>query len=949
MPATTRHSPLTGSPAVVPRLLLAVLLSTFVLATFSACGLRLSDEELVARATAAAGQDDFRAAIIDLKTVLQRDPQNLDARVSLGRIYLQAAEPYDAEKELRKAVELGVPRSDVLVSLGEALLAQGAHDLVLGEIDQADAPDDAARVKINLIRGDAELALGRVETARQQYVAALENEAENPVAYLGIAATYLAEGHAEQALVTIERAIELAPDFAPAWMARGAFRLGRQAHDVAEQDFLKALELAEAQGIPAVAQSALASLADIQLFRGDITGAADYARRLERLAPGTLVASYTTARVAFASGEIDRAVGLLQQILKEAPDFRQAHFLFGAVSRAKGNLAQAEMYLSSVVSSLPDNVEARKLLADVRLRQHKVADAADALGPILDDQSLADGGLLAAAGLLKLKAGDEQQGVDLLRRSVDADPADVDRKMDLAAVYLAVGQTDQAIALLESLADSDADEHRLEVLNVVSLQRSGDVAAARQKALELAAASNDNPELYNVLGGIHEQLGDLGSARDSFLQALALDNTNVAALLRLGQMDVAQQRYADARLRYRRALQIAPDNVPVILQLARLGMLEGDVAGSVSWLEKARDHSRDALMPRIQLATHYLKQNRLEEALRVAQEAVQIDESDARSRNLLGVAQMATSDLVSADRSFSAAIRLDPEVAAYRFNYARLKYMTGDQRTAMRLIRENFAAHPYHVPSATQLAEYLVRDGQFDAAVQVAEQLRKDPANAGHGYALYGDILAAAQRHNEAIEAYARAIAIAPSRDLAVRAYKARSRAAHARPYEPLQDYLQTNPGDARTRMLLAEGYHASGETKAAAAEYEKLLQSNPDNVVALNNLAWILLEDGDPRAIDVAAAAYELVPDNGAIADTYGWVLLRQGQPEAGLGILEQAAASTPGNPEIHYHLGVALYETGNAEAAYSIIERVVAGGQEFASRDDAERLIKEIENGRL
>jgi len=760
-----------------------------------------------------------------------------------------------------------------------------------------------------------------------------------------VASTYLAENLPEQAAVAIHRAIEVAPDSAPAWMARGTFRLRRRLPDDAESDIARALELATAQNDRAIQQAALAGLTDIYLLKEDLRSAEQSAARLNSLAPESMTTRYTAARVAFATDDMDTAVALLQGILKDSPDFRQAHLLYGAVSRAKGNLAQAEMYLASAVAAWPENTESRKLLADVRLRQHKLREASEAIEPLLNDEELVDDHLLATAGVVKLQSGEYSGGLDLFRRSVEADPDNLERKMDLATIYLAVGQADQAIAVLESLAGTDVDRHRLDVLTVISLQHQGDLDGAIRKAEELLRHSPDDVRLYNVIGGIYEESGDLAAARSSLEHALRLDTMNIAALLQLGSLDIAENRYADARLRYRRALQIVPESVPVIIEMARLAMLEGDAASSVSWLEKARHSSEDALLPRIQLATYYLSQQRHEEAMQVAEEAVLIEDGDARARNLLGVTQMTTGDFDSAAENFAEAIRIEPEVASYRYNHARAEFKKGDQRAALRIIRENYEAHPGHIPSAVQLADYYMRQGDFAAATRIAVNIQKILPNNAAGLALQGDILAAQEKFNDAVRMYDLALAIGQSRELAIRAYHLRVKAANPNPYQAITSYLESSPADSVARMFLAETYHSNGYTDSAAAEYEQLLLTDPDNVVALNNLAWLLLDKGSPRAVKLAEAAYRILPDNGAIADTYGWILLKQSQSEKASAVLRKAAEAMPGNAEIQYHFGVVLLESGNEDEAYAVLKKIVASDQTFASRSAAEQLIRRIQ----
>ena len=68
--------------------------------------------------------EEYRAAIIDAKNVLQEEPQNVDARLLLGRASVQVGDGISAEIELRRAVELGTEFAAVAVDLGRAMLLQ---------------------------------------------------------------------------------------------------------------------------------------------------------------------------------------------------------------------------------------------------------------------------------------------------------------------------------------------------------------------------------------------------------------------------------------------------------------------------------------------------------------------------------------------------------------------------------------------------------------------------------------------------------------------------------------------------------------------------------------------------------------------------------------------------------------------------------------------------------
>lgn len=873
----------------------------------SSCGLRLDDEQLFDRAATAIDREDLPAAIIDLKAVLQRNPEHVEARLMLGQAYLKVAEPLAAEKELRRALDMGMSRHRVVVPLCESLLAQQAYDLVLEEARQDGGLSDDGNVEIHLIRGDAELALGQLEEARGQYVKALERDAVSGVAYLGLASIAIHQGEPERSAQYLERAIEVAPDLPSVWLARGEFQLGLRNPAEAEIDLLRAVSLARSKNNGQILQNALAGLSDIYLINGDLKAASDAVAEMRSTAPQALLTRFSDARVEFSKGEIDSAVQLLQGILKDSPDFYKAHLLYGAVSRAKGNFAQAEMHLSSVVVNWPQNEEARRLLADVQLRQNKFSDAADALEPLLANAD-ADDRLLAAAGVAKMQVGEGGAGLELFERSVEADPDNRSRKLDLVSLYLAAGRTDDAASLILEMESSGPVDGRLSILKLLAMEQSGDVVGALARANDLLTSAPDDAGLLVVAGNLHKRVGNRAAATEALDRAFKLDGSRTDALVALARMEFEAGKLAQARSKYRRALQIAPDDARIMTDLSELAAASGDAATAVSWLEKARATDPMIMFPRIRLVTHYLSLGQNDEAGRIAEETLRINDKDARAHNISGVWHMANGDFSGAVRFFTQAASLAPQVPAYRLNLARAELERGNETVAWKMMRQNYESHPDHIATAMQLAAFYLRRGDFNEATEVAEQLSATFPGRTVGQSLRAEILASQSKFAEAAALYDEVLQTESTRKYAVRAFQLRKSASSSDPYAPLVNYLRDNTNDTAARMQLAEALLAGGDASRAAVQYEKVLAGNPYNLIALNNLAWILVEENGERAREFAKIAYDIMPSNSAIVDTYGYVLMKLGEVDEAVDLLRSAAATMPDSTAIRKRLDEAM-----------------------------------------
>jgi predicted Zn-dependent protease len=138
-------------------------------------------------------------------------------------------------------------------------------------------------------------------------------------------------------------------------------------------------------------------------------------------------------------------------------------------------------------------------------------------------------------------------------------------------------------------------------------------------------------------------------------------------------------------------------------------------------------------------------------------------------------------------------------------------------------------------------------------------------------------------------------------------------------------DVLQSHPEDLRLQFTLANMYLSRGNTEEASRLYRSILQKNPANSAALNNLANILLED--PTSVSEALSCIEKAlfqePGNALMLDTKGTILLKMDKPQEAIQVLE-AASTISKDPRIGLHLFDALRRSGRNEEAANILQKI-------------------------
>ena len=88
------------------------------------------------------------------------------------------------------------------------------------------------------------------------------------------------------------------------------------------------------------------------------------------------------------------------------------------------------------------------------------------------------------------------------------------------------------------------------------------------------------------------------------------------------------------------------------------------------------------------------------------------------------------------------------------------------------------------------------------------------------------------------------------------------------------QTALKLDPRNAGTYVLLGMAQKKGGNAKLAEKAYRQTLEIEPNNIVALNNLAWIAMMTPEraSEAVVYAKKAAEAAPKMGQVLDTLGW-----------------------------------------------------------------------------
>lgn len=917
----------------------ALAAAALLLGLLAGCEVRIDDAELYRRAADHARKAEHRAAVIDLRNLLQRTPTHADARLLLGESLLALGDYAAADAELNKARSAGASPARVLPALAEALLGEQrfADVAALGD-EEIDTP--AARQRLAMAVGYAHLSLQNPQQARDAFSRCLEIEPGNLHAQVGVAETLYALDGAASALAAAERVLASNREFVPAWNLIGTLQGREHQRELALAAFRRARELAEKQADTPGKLTALAGVADVQLDAGDAAAALQTTDELLRIAPASHFGLYRRARAKLLLAEYGESRALLEQILSGNPNDSAARLLLGAVNYSEGNLGQADMYLSSVIAQQPQNVFARRLLAETRARANRPREALDALGPIAADDVESE----ALAGRIALRGGDPEEGVRRLEKAAEAAPADAQRRLELAAAYLAHGQLDRGLRLLEALPPSSRAPDRREYLMLLAKGRQQDWPGALKLSRDLIAQFPRSTPLYLLQAQFQAADRQIPEARASLARALEIEPESPGIHVARGDFELQQGDLGAAASSFAKAAQLAPESGVAQAGLARVALAKGDAAAAISQLEAAVKEHPQAAMPRLMLGQILLAQRAFPRAYEQAQALVKLAPDDPAALDLLAQSGARVGQASQMLASVTEAANRNPRSAAHHFASARAHMLTGNVQQAQQAARAALDVDAEYVPALALMTELMLQQQRPQQAAEYFARLEKLEPSALGTLALRGDLALARRDFAAARTAYRKALALRPLRTLLLKEYHARQQARDGAALDSLREWLAAHPRDTVVRLALADAQMRAGERDHATREYETVLAQNAADVVALNNLAWIYFEANDARALPLAQRAYERAPHSADVADTYGWVMLETGDARRALEVLQAAHAASPRSREIRYHLAVALHRNGNAGESRRLLETLLADERPFAGSDGARQLLERL-----
>lgn len=886
-------------------------------------------------------QDDYRAALIELRNALKADSNNVEARLLLADVYLRFGQGIAAQTELEAARQRGADRTLTAVSMARAYLVQGRFEEALAEIENIDIPGSDV-MDARLILGDVYFAQKEIALARESFESA---EAAAPNHYLpkmALSRVAMADGDLELARRKADEAIALAPAESNVYLTKGLVARTEGNQEEAIGYLTSAIDFAP-QNLAALIERA-ATYLDLQREEeAQLDLDAVYS-----MVPEHPMAHYLSAVLLARQQDFEAAYGKLEDAGAAIDNFLPGVLLKGIVAYQIGNLEQASMQLSRFVDELPDNIAARRAYGSTLLRLRNPAAAVSILLPLLDlgDE---DPRVYALIGSAYMQMGEYETAQGYLEESVTRAPDAKGVRTQLALGRFVLGDKETAISDLEGILEGDPQQLRAAIMLSLIERREGNFDKSISWADQVIEIIPESPIGYNIRGAVHIADKNLEAARQDFGSALEIDDGFHLARSNLAQLERMEDNNDEARRLFQLVLNQDRNNTRALVALTEMAIQSENFVEAVDWAERAVNIAPAVPAYHLMLVQSHIAARNLPRALIVALDADQAFPNEPTAARMLGKVQFATEDFDGAVSAFSRWARMVPDDIDARLHLARAEWRAGMITDArLTFSRALGMAGSENKTLLADAANFEIAQKNYDAALGYALELSKAHPDTKISNMLFGKLYLESGRYPEAIDAYLRAVEEDDTditRRALAQAYFASGNGDDA--ISVLEEWLEGHPDSSDVVNLLSVISIQLGRWEVAARQLEKLVNvGNPDPDF-LNNLAYVYHLMDDDRAVATAQRAYDLRSGDADINDTLGWILVDSDQDiRRGLLLLENADRIRGDDAAILYHLGVAQNKNGRGTDAHDTLRRALDIGG-FSGEADARELLASLGDG--
>jgi len=730
---------------------------------------------------------------------------------------------------------------------------------------------------------------------------------------------YFAESKYAEAVIQYSNAIRIDPRFAQAHyeLAQAYLRLGDNNH--AYPELTRTVELAPDN------YRAHTDLANLLVTARNPDGspqaeslkqAKSHLDLLREKQPNSAETHKAWSNYYAVQNDVSAAIEEMQQAIALDPKRSESYLVLGVLQQSAKLTDQAEESYKKAIETDPKGINAHLALGAFYEDRNRLPEAEQQF-KIAIDADPKDPGPRSALATLLMQEGKKTETESFLQKTKNDLPNSSEGYRMLGDFYFATGDIDKATTEYQSLYRDHPKDPLVKRNYIQLLILKGRLEDATRLNDEILKSSPRDTDALVYKGQIQMRQNHLDAAVDALQGALRNDPDNAVAHYQLGLAFDRQHDYTRAEAEWRKAVNLRPDLTDAQRALAAAELFRGDSAA----------------------------------LLETSQQIIKGQPQSADGFLLKCLAEMALQEYGDAQRDAEEGMQRAPQSPAPYVQMGNLQFVQKHYPDAEKYFQQALDKDPTSGDGLSGLMNSYIARKQFDKAIAAANaQIAKSPNNSNF-YDLLGTALFNGRKDLPGAEtALHKAVELDKNNtDALEKLGKVQvQQGATDRALALYQQSIKDNPREPRFYILAGELYESKQSWDQAKAMYQQALSIQPDQPLASNNLAYVMLEQGGN--VDVALAMAETarrgMPDSPNAADTLGWAYYQKGVYQSAISQFQEALrlgekGGAPDDAVVHYHLGMAYQKANQTALARQQLEKALKLSPNYG---DARKALSEL-----
>lgn len=495
---------------------------------------------------------------------------------------------------------------------------------------------------------------------------------------------------------------------------------------------------------------------------------------------------------------------------------------------------------------------------------------------------------------------------ELIRRAYELNPSESSVGHDLGFYMMMLGQGDKAmtedgLALLQKHFDAHPDDYYGSILYGTMCERLGE----GERAL-----------------GVWEKLHDIFPQKTDVSMRLA---------------DAYLSRTADtvAQNKARNLISSIQKAEGPQLQLTARKVLSyinsRDTVSAVSEVNKLVEETPRSAESRVYAGDLFLSLGENDKALEAYNNACEVDPSSGLAYYKRAVYYHQTGDSAAYDREVFRALELpDLELDTkleILTGYVKEQYADSLMQPRINELFGKLVDMYPHEPSVHDLySSYFVAVDDYKSAAEQQEYVIDTDLHNQDRWRGLMSLYFTAREYDKATDAGERALQLFPDSEifslLTGEAASLAGDTAKAVVYLDRCIAMDSIDVTISSQAYTAKGdiLYKGGDVDGAIALYEKAMEIDPTNSMAMNNCAYFMACEGMDldRAAELSRRSLNLDPDNESSLDTYAWIMFKKGDYKEAKSFIDKAMELTSEpSAELYQHMGDIYFMCGEPDRA--------------------------------